>query len=678
MISKPSNGDFKVFLIDYGHDVIADSKSVFTDLPESLRQWPAIVKRGSLGLQPTNKGHERNGRNFVQPCKVWSEKATELFRQLEYERRHETKKFFLLPYRSAMDEDGTYTGDVVLKTSTETISISERLMKEGWGVREEGLVRKVPKSSNSEPIANFEKIFETFFGKVDGVRKEEVQKLDINTQVKLAAEDNTNSNKNQEKTISQHDNTHKVKSSQGVLLTPSPLRSSPSNEPKTHKITNPGTSAKISIPSTLPATDILVHGESLLPKLKSVEDAQYFNSIEIKSKELPMTKVQSYCWPQISDGRSMVIIGDKESMSEERLYTAPIVNSLTGEYKDGLGPVAIMVAKTLAEVETLAKVCSQMVEKLRVVTASLSFSCSHLQDGPVDKKFELMNGCDLLVTTPAAFSRLIDGVTPSFIFDTKRIRHLVFQRIDTMLQPFESEINAIIRTCTSGRDKTEINPQIIVTSSRWMKDIKSKLMSLMKVEHMVVCVEDFMEAAAFVGCDVFLQSVLNIDDKNNKLRRILDKGDFKSRRTLVVTNDEKTASDLIDFFNEKADEIFFLSADEKNYNQIKLQWEQQCSGSYSILVLSDRVLDMMELRNVESIIHFTLPSQWERFSQRHAVLLDNFYASLRKESSRKASIAIYLDDECADEFSVITTFLLSRQMANIPASVIDNIEVTFI
>lgn len=639
---KLPDGSFRLFLLDFGHRVTAELSSQFTDLPESLKHDSSEIKRGSLGLKPSETVRDKTGSYVIRPVHSWNEEAIKLAKSFDQGKIHQndSKKYFFVTYK--IQEDGTHVGDVVLRTTYETINISEKLINAGYAIREPGLVPQVPVSTVTlQPIANFEKIFTALF-------REEIQSVrKTKPPIMVPAGSNLSAYINQKKEV------HKPM----LLPQPNPITLYPI-ESYSPSSSSSESSSTASAPSP---TDILVYGERLIAPFPFLDFPKFRNSIKLVLEDQPMTRVEAYCWPQIRHGRSMVIIADKNSISDERSFTPVIVESVKNQ-PHGFEPVAIIIVKTSSEVERISKICSKMDGEIRIVAAS----------GSADKKFELMNGCDLLVSTPPAFCRLMKGIGQNLILDKNRLQHLVFHRIDTMIEQFESDINMVIRTCTTKKDN---NPQIIVTSPRWMTKIKTKLMRLMNPNNLVVCFEDFLEAAAFVNCSVVIESVPDAETKKTKLEEALEKGFYKERRTIVVTNDESSSKNLSDFL--KGD-VQVLLADERNYKTIKTDWMQRRVGNYSVLVVSDSVLSKMELRNVHNLIHFSLPPSWERFSRRHATLLDLFYANLGKTLTRetKPSIIIYMDDELVDEFAVLVSFLQSREMVDVPVDLLETVKVS--
>lgn len=419
-------------------------------------------------------------------------------------------------------------------------------------------------------------------------------------------------------------------------------------------------------PSAAFPSELLAYGQRLRSPVQSIEAVPFIELVKkgLRNNSTPMTKLQAHSWAQIYHGSSMVIVGRTKN-DATLAYVPAIVNAMETNRNQvtGIGPVVVVITKLSTDVKMISKMCTRISPELKVVEVF----------GVDDKKMELLNGCDLLVATPAGFGRLVEGVSIK-LFDKERVQIVIFDGIDTMMQSCKSEINAVVRTCTHGRSQTESNPQIIVTSCEWMKEIETILMSCMHPSNMVICIENFIEAAACVGCTVAMEISPNLESKISKLQDSLKSGVFKSNRTIVVANDAEGAKMLTKEFNKASLQV--TSADEENHEASKMSWLQQPKGGFSILVTCDSVLKKMELRNAQHLIHFSVPKSWQLLSQRFAALLDQFYSRLEKKSDKTAlSTRIFLDDESNLEFAQLVNFLKTRRLANVPDVFINSVKV---
>lgn len=667
MKRKENNGAYVLFLLDYGHEITNGDVTRFIELNDQLKNESQTVHRASLGLRPCERVRDRDTSELIlTPVRYYDSEAIAILRKLkEQDFQSSSKSYFEL---KETHRDGTLIGDVTVKTMRETYSVSERLMTKGLAMRENEEKSHEPKvkvAISSVPVANFEKIVEAICPNLPS--KEDLKKSK-NVAKELAAGVQLGLYTNQKNDV----------------LVPKPPIVAPIIAPVTRPVVKnevparpvvkpvPLSQPKRSNPtceSASPPSDIVLYGQRLLPPLLSIDSAQFSKGIgeQLKNNLKVLSKVQTHCWPQIAGGRSMVIIGrSKNDLTSP--YLPPILDALLRSHNEnsstGIGPIAIIVTKSSNDVKRISQLSSRCASKLVVVEV-----CG------VDNKIEdVMNGCDLMVATAPAFSRMVEGISFK-LFDKSRIKHVVFDCADELLKPFQSEINEIIRKCTHGRLKTEVNPQIIITANQWVKDIEPKLMSLVSQENIAICFEDFVEAAAYVKCldGVGMKFLADVEEKILKLLEILQTETYKSLRTVVVTNNDSISKMLVDRILKIKIEVAL--ADEINSKTVKSQWIREMKD-FTLLVASDLALKQMDLKNVQNLIHFSIPKSWDSFSRRFASMIDQFYKQLGNKNVNVAQTTILLDDDNNLEFTQLVKFLKSRSI-KISSAAVNAAEVNF-
>ena len=121
-------------------------------------------------------------------------------------------------------------------------------------------------------------------------------------------------------------------------------------------------------------------------------------------------------------------------------------------------------------------------------------------------QYEYMNGCDLLITTPGCFRRFIS--CQPIVFDKTRLKHLVIDGLDWMIQNSQDNIQFLLRKCCEKNpDK---NPQIVVTSNIWLPFMENiRALS----PNSLVCIANYIEAAVFAKCSFLLKKVQTTEEK---------------------------------------------------------------------------------------------------------------------------------------------------------------------
>lgn len=134
------------------------------------------------------------------------------------------------------------------------------------------------------------------------------------------------------------------------------------------------------------------------------------------------------------------------------------------------GPIGIIFAASSKEVDDIFDLCKQLVNlvKIKIVRAYGQWNCAK-------KQLELINGVHLLITTSPCFIRLVTQNDGLKIFDKNRIQHIVFDNYDYIYDKYKNDVVESLKLLTYGANNPEKNPQIIVTSSKWLDCINNML-----------------------------------------------------------------------------------------------------------------------------------------------------------------------------------------------------------
>ncbi|CRL01042.1 CLUMA_CG014281, isoform A [Clunio marinus] len=623
--SKEESKTLKLFLIDHGHYIHFDaSKSESKSLqkiPKHLKMVTPIILQGSLGLTSVQIVKDRATlKDISDPVKVWDHKAIEFVKRFHEHRDCYDFSFLLQEKRS----DHIHVGELIAnnRNRPEIILIGDKLISNGFAVKDnmkdshlKPTKQQVLLNSNPDQVDNKKKSskMSDFSSKYN--KKEETEMLN---------------------------NSEALCNIQDISI----------RKPRL-EIFKPTTESKEPFTSI---TDIFLYGKNQ----KKAYEA--FNEVpkEWKNKEKlseSFGKLQSYIWPQIYSDLPVMIVNDNKN-SSHLLYLPPLINLIEKNRRniesDGMGPIAIIVTKSVADVKVIFNYCSFMFPDLMIVELVKM----------MDKKVEIINGCDLLISTPAAFNRLIKGVSFNII-DKNRIKHLVLDRVDEILAEFKNELKSVMKYCTNGSSNTEKNPQIIVTASMWTKHLEY-FMNSFNQNKLILCIKNFIEVAAFIGCKMKLELSLDIKHRIFKLANELKKefDEKTEKKILVVAKTEKNLTELSKELKELG--INFQFVDEKNYNNF-----EECFG---LLLISDRILDKAKIRNVEHLIHFDFTNR-NSFSRRFDSMAENFYKMAEsKIKNPSISSTIFVSDENTSELTKLIKFLNAGKIWNIPENILKTVE----
>jgi ATP-dependent RNA helicase TDRD12 len=323
------------------------------------------------------------------------------------------------------------------------------------------------------------------------------------------------------------------------------------------------------------------------------------------------------------------------------------------------GPSAIIIARSSRQVELLHSDCLKILPKERVdvIKAFGKWNCE-------SKRVSLLNGCDLLITTPPCFERLAEGDLIQ-IFNKERIKHLVFDDLDKMSVLFDKEIKRIVSTCTMGEKFPERNPQLIVTSTSW----KQYLRSYMKLTcEPIVIIGSYVDAALYSKCQ-FKITKNSFDEKCLRLLSHLRENEWQSRKTLIIMSTQTEINHLKDYFKNNA--IPFSVVDNKSsrddFSELNENWSREVAPLMTLVIATDQALKNCKINCVKTLIHFSLPDNWTKFSLRFSTMFGNFHDFLNGKHQDNSKTMVLLDDENAHEIPRLIDFAKDRNvMKDIP------------
>lgn len=421
---------------------------------------------------------------------------------------------------------------------------------------------------------------------------------------------------------------------------------------------------------------VFIHEKYPHIPLKSTREAKFHQTIHEKlHKENFRTifRTQSHSWPLVLEGTSTFIINSDKS-GKTCSYLPAILSSILfnndGKAPIAQGPVGIIIVHSSREVEILYQHCRRLVHRdnMSIVKAFGKWNCEN-------KQIELLNGCDLLITTPPCFSRLAQGDIIR-MFDKGRIKHLVIDGLDKISELFDKEMKHIMKTCTRGDKHPEDNPQLVITSSSWNEHIRHYMKLCCSP---AVIIGSFVEAAVYAKCQ-FNITKNSYEEKLERIHEWLKSKEYKSTRTTIAFNCQGEIQYVSRILLERGIKVITVDINVKptESEEIQKKWLSEQDGKLSVLLITDEALSKCRIKCAEKLIHFSLPENWTNFSRRFTTLTDAFLASVKGDKSKRPSTMILLDDQNFMEIPHLIEFVKARKIMNdIPEEINDLIRVRF-
>lgn len=414
--------------------------------------------------------------------------------------------------------------------------------------------------------------------------------------------------------------------------------------------------------SLMDVANLFVHGNLVTNPVENIRDAIFYKEIHDGLRAMNFRTVfrtQAYCWPNIAEGRNVFLVNNAKS-GKTFSYLPAILTSVVsweeGQTPSAQGPIGIIIVRSSREVEILYKYCLKLLprEKLAIIKAFGKWNCHN-------KKVDLFNGCDLLITTPPCFSRLAEGESIR-MFSRNRIKHLVFDGLDSMHEIFEKEIKDIIKTCTWGEKHVDTNPQLVITSTR-----ADNIRSYMRLSpDPIVIIGSFVEAAVYSKCR-FTIIKNSHEEKLDRLAVYLKRNRWQMKKTLVVLNSQLELEHVAEFLRKN--DLAFSYIDNKAMPSDVIEsckcWVREKPGKMTIMLAIDEVLPECKWKCVDVLIHFSLPSTWSRFSRRFSTMNEAFLDFVTGKTSRNPYTIVMLDDRNAKEIPRLIAFAEDRKLLEV-------------
>lgn len=402
--------------------------------------------------------------------------------------------------------------------------------------------------------------------------------------------------------------------------------------------------------------DLIVCGYNLKPFFNDINDTiiktVHKSKFSVQNEDL--NDIQKVIWPQICDLKHSVIISSKND-DLTSLYLLPMINIISGnnhqKNKNFSGTTAIIFAPNSAKIKKILAQCEKYAPHLRIVAASGMNK---------EAKYDVLNGCDFLITTPPAYLRIFENLALDVINEDK-LKCIIFHDFsqDSLTQ-FDQEISIIMRT----RYKKKI-PQTLVVSKTVSKNLKFKILKVLDATETVFLFDNYLDAAAFVGLSISIE--VSHTDKG-KLEN-LKKNDMESyEKCIIVVNDSNLEADL----SMKGVNALFC-----DNSKIAKLWDESNSNK-CVLITDDTILNDSSVQNANYLIHFDLPDNKinqesinDKFSKRFKTFEKAIQRKLASFDEKEVlKTKIILNDKDVKQFEGLISYLIAREILSVNDDVV--------
>nr|XP_050025408.2 probable ATP-dependent RNA helicase DDX5 [Dermacentor andersoni] len=348
---------------------------------------------------------------------------------------------------------------------------------------------------------------------------------------------------------------------------------------------------------------ISVSGKNIPKPILALEESNFPDFI-VKSilpsryHSLP-TCIEAHCWPIALRCRNF--LGIAETGSHKTLaYLLPAVIHVSRQppLQQGDGPIAVVLAPTRELAKQIHNVALEFGE--HAALRSVCASSGEPKEGQYD---ELKKGCHICVTTPR---RLIDFLEEGTV-NLRRCTYLVLDEVDRMLaMGFKHHVLKVAELCRPDH-------QTIMWVTSWQNELRPLVEDLLY---------DYIEiefGMAQLPAEKSVEMTVDLcqeEEKEAKLAQLFDDVlKEKSNKAVVFTHTKRKADEL-------AWKLRLRGWSALGLHGMKTKKERDWilsmfrSGTSSVLVTTDKVVQDMLLENVCLVVNYDCPDCSELYARR--------------------------------------------------------------
>ncbi|XP_047522175.1 putative ATP-dependent RNA helicase TDRD12 isoform X2 [Pieris napi] len=415
------------------------------------------------------------------------------------------------------------------------------------------------------------------------------------------------------------------------------------------------TSSMCSFVDNIVTPVVMVHSKlkKNIKPIFTMRDIPFNEHIQIVLKKMSITRpmsIQSITWHTILRGHSIFIIGPK-FCGKTMGYLASVcrlISDGTPEISNCVGPICIIVcatAESVTQIEKNAKMLLGFKDRILAVYSG------------VDDLFiatSLLNGCDLLISTPSVLVRLLQD--NDFGVDLRRIRIIVLDDCERMNEVYRRELKFFvqkIKEVENSRSNKELKVQFVVASRIWC-DFMEPLAK--KVPDAVISIGAFPECVIYSKAKMTVSFVKN--DKIGSVLEFLDEIDASKKVVIVCRLDDEVK--ILEKGLKCRQNYIFACNNEMNLSDLhnlNSSWNDYDAPLIGpILICTDENLSHLNITDANYLVHYSLPKAYFFFRKRFFVLNEK-YPSIFHSNNDSVKIKIILEEVNTDKLPKILNFV---------------------
>ncbi|XP_050740902.1 putative ATP-dependent RNA helicase SoYb [Drosophila biarmipes] len=403
-----------------------------------------------------------------------------------------------------------------------------------------------------------------------------------------------------------------------------------------------------------PTHSVLAHSAEPVEPVSSYKELHLCKEIQLAMSDLNFHSplpTQMYAWPHLVQGGSLVLVngsGTGRSWSYLSVVCSSVLRSLQEApftLKDRLapGPLALLVADSVENAKKLTSHCDFLMRDYQTEFPKVVNTHAYSM---ADVYLILLNSCGVLVTTK---SHLLDILVNTLnLVDLTRLQFLIFDDFDRMRLGNAQLLDEVLEKVYSFGCLTM---QLILASQQWHSKRFKKL--LKRTNKPLILFGDFFEAALYGGLKMKItlgSSAL----KTKQLLEFLAAQEEPRQRTLIYCKDQVELDHL---------KIVLKRGGHQCVGILRAQNQ----APHELMLVSDiQLQEQLQVRNIEVLIHFSLPESWLRLASRFQTMagsIRNLFTTPPEAKQPPLVTYLMMDESNSREWSRTVKFLQDHGIA---------------
>jgi ATP-dependent RNA helicase DDX5/DBP2 len=345
---------------------------------------------------------------------------------------------------------------------------------------------------------------------------------------------------------------------------------------------------------------IKIVGEGIPKPCMTFEEASmptYVLKEVLKQGFASPTPIQSQGWPMALLGRDMIGISATGSGKTLAFMLPAMIHINAQEYlKPGDGPITLVLAPTRELALQIKQECDKYGASSEIKNTVVY--------GGVPKRSQvddLRRGMEIVIATPG---RLIDHLEQGNT-NLRRVTYLVLDEADRMLDMgFEPQLKKIVSQIRPDR-------QTLMWSATWPKEVQALAHDFLDKPYQVHV------GSLELRANTSIKQVVEVVGDYDKYSRLLEhmKGFDRNVRALLFVETKKGADQLTNSLRREGYDVAAMHGDKSQQERDQTLRDFR-SGRCKILCATDVAARGLDVKGIEIVVNFDMPSQIEDYIHR--------------------------------------------------------------